>query len=160
MSFRTPVNCSNDGIGNLERVFLDEMGAVFDAVTNQIAALETQAASAGVQDDLDEGNSLLQDLISTGNPGGNITYLEQIPDLFGIDQPDTQENDERKIVKKNPLLVPNLTDAEIPSRFNFNVEEISSSIVHKTTATTSAINNWISQGFDVELPAILDGEDP
>ncbi len=265
MSFRTPINCSNDSIASLEKVFLDEMGAVFDSVTNQIVALESQIAALAVQDDISEGNSLMQDLISTGDTGSNIQYLEQIPDLFGIDQPDTQENDEKRVfdttdvvltngvffkkanqdslhpnnvetlrriynsvgrdltkalaeyanvsdsayryritsamvqpdlpnkaptlaevrlrlndstivrsdyielqnksvllVRKNPLLVPNLTNAEILPRYGFKTEEISSSVVHKTTAknTTSAINNWISQGFDVALPAILDGEDP
>jgi hypothetical protein len=265
MSFRTPINCSTDSIGNLEKVFLDEMGTVFDSVITQVNALESQIASSGVQQDLAEGNSLLQDLISTGDQGSNIQYLEQLPDLFGIDTPNNQENDEKKVfdttelvltngvffkkadadspspsnietlrrvfnsvgkdfekmaaeyakgadssyryritsaslqpdlpnksltlsqirmrlndhtivradyvempdksvllVKKNPLLVPDLTDAEIQPRFGYSTEEISSSVIHKNVAknTTSAINNWITQGFDVELPAILDGEDP
>ncbi len=66
------------------------------------------------------------------------------------------------VVKKEPLLVPDLTDAEIPQRFGFNIKEITGTVLHKGSAknTTSVINKWISQGFEEELPSILDGEDP
>lgn len=66
------------------------------------------------------------------------------------------------IVKKVPLLVPDVTNAEIPSRFGLNTRDVSSTILHKNSAknTTAVINKWLNQGFNEELPSILDGEDP
>ena len=66
------------------------------------------------------------------------------------------------MVKKSPLLVPDITNAEIPSRFGVNTREVSSTILHKNSAknTTAIINKWLNQGFNEEVPSILDGEDP
>lgn len=66
------------------------------------------------------------------------------------------------VIYRDPLVTPDITAREVPVRYRLDVDELTSCIIQKGTAknNTNAINNWINQGYNTELPYILDGVDP
>lgn len=99
-------------------------------------------------------------------PNQKLT-VPQIRSIFNdnsISKADYIELDDYSVllVKRTPLLVPNINRTELSVRYNTSAETSTSSLFHKTAPknTTNAINRWVNMGYDVELPSILDGQDP
>lgn len=93
--------------------------------------------------------------------------LEQLRTQTGITQlqaPDyvTLSDKSTVVIYRKPLAIPDITSKELVTRFGLNIDDMTSCIVQKGTAknNTNAINNWIQQGYNAELPYILDGVDP
>lgn len=265
MSFRTPLDCSSNSTEGLEKLVSDDLATSFNEVSNEITAAEDLINSLGLDGLLDNCNNALQNIVNLGDPYSTVTDIDELPSMFGIDTPNTQEDDERRIfdstdivltngiffkkpssdnviqdnievlrrayfsvgrdlsklnseyadlidnayrfrlevgkaqplvpnqdltlaqirtifndnsiskadyvvlsdksvllVKRTPLLVPNINKEELQVRYSTSPEVVTSSILHKTEPknTTNAINRWVNLGYDIELPSILDGQDP
>ena len=98
MAARTPINCSIDNTESLSKIITDELGEIFEQANNTIASIEQLIADESIGDSVDDCEASLQDMLSAGDNGGSaIQYVDQMPTLFGIDGPDTQEGDEKYI---------------------------------------------------------------
>lgn len=265
MSFRTPLDCSLNSTEGLDKLVSDDLSINFNNISNQITSAEALISDLQLDSIIDNCNKALQDIVNLGDPYSAIKDINDLPSLFGIDTPNTQEDDEKRVfdstdlvlsngfffkkadadsiytdnievlrrayfavgrnldllnaeysdqmdnayrfsleikkasptipnqgltlnqirrafndnsiskadyivladksvllVKRVPLLIPNINSSELSSRYNTTTYTSTSSIFHKTLPknTTTAINRWVNLGYDLELPSILDGQDP
>jgi hypothetical protein len=108
MAARTPINCSIDNTENLSKIVTDEIGEIFEQANNTIASIEQLIENEGINSSVDECEASLQNLLSAGDNGGSaFQYVDQMPPLFGIDGPNTQEDDERYIFDNTACVLTN-----------------------------------------------------
>lgn len=125
MSFRTPLDCSLNSTEGLGKLVSDDLSTAFNDITNQITAAEELAASIGIDKLLDNLTNTLQDIVSLGDPYSSVKDINTLPDLFGIDTPNTQEDDEKRVFDSTDLVLSNglfLKKAPTDSAYVNNIE--------------------------------------
>lgn len=107
MSFRTPIDCSTSSLEGLEDIVSDEIASAFTSIIDQIANIEEYIDDSGIEQIIDDSLVALQDIVSLGDSYSAITDIDQLPDFFGIDKEDSQENDEIRIFESTDLVMSN-----------------------------------------------------
>lgn len=153
MSVRTPINCSSDNILKLEKQFLDELGSAFTTANNQILEVEELMSELSVLDDLEEGDSLFQDIISNGS-GNTINNVDELPELFGIDRPQSVENDERYIFDNTPLVMS--TGIFFKKENNLDNIEVLRRIYNSVGKDFSKVEQIYSRGTDSSYRSLIE----
>lgn len=127
MSFRTPLDCSLNSSEGLEKLVTDDLSSAFNKIVDQISAVEDEINESGVDSMIDGLNNTLQDIVNHGDPNSNIKDISVLSSLFGIDSPNTQEDDERRIFDSTDLVLTNgafFKKAEPDSLYYNNIETL------------------------------------
>ena len=92
MAFQRAVSCNENPIDDIER---DLLQAVSDSHT-EISALidDAELDVPDIDELLDVGNDLLQDLLNAGNADSELKVIDDLSATFGIDGNGTQKEDE------------------------------------------------------------------
>lgn len=125
MSFRTPLDCSLNSTEGLEKLVTDDLATAFNDIINQISVAEAEAADLGIDSLLNSLTNSLQDIVNLGDPYSSIKDINSLPSLFGIDPPNTQEDDERRVFDSTDLVLTNgvfFQKASTDSTFANNIE--------------------------------------
>ncbi len=105
MSFRTPLDCSSNSTEGLEKLVSDDLASSFNEISDEITNIEGIIDDLGIDGLLDDCNDALQNIVNLGDPYSTVTNIDELPSMFGIDTPDTQEDDEKRVFDSTDLIL-------------------------------------------------------